>query len=239
MSHCWGAPWGDLVMAAADGADSKRVVWIDIFSVRQWPGNVKDLDFRGVISKCSAAIVACSINSTLAEDEMTDESSHHYFLSSSAGATAKKNLAFFRLWCVVELAAAVHFGLPIVIKAGTCSPSWAKSQPVGPMERLRASILHHSETEAGASFTASALMHMISRSQSPDAFTYSSNGAKNQLINLAFMIDASKAECTVQSDLDREMATIEGEGGGRHRGHQHRFERHFKRCACFRGSWDA
>ena len=39
VSHCWGAPFGDLVAALLDGgADPRRRVWIDIFAVRQWPG---------------------------------------------------------------------------------------------------------------------------------------------------------------------------------------------------------
>ena len=38
-SHCWGALWGDLVAAVSYGAKQGRMVWIDIFAVRQWPGN--------------------------------------------------------------------------------------------------------------------------------------------------------------------------------------------------------
>ena len=34
MSHCWGAEWGGLVMAACAGARHDRVVWIDVFAVR-------------------------------------------------------------------------------------------------------------------------------------------------------------------------------------------------------------
>ena len=34
MSHCWGAAWGGLVMAACAGARHDRVVWIDVFAVR-------------------------------------------------------------------------------------------------------------------------------------------------------------------------------------------------------------
>ena len=45
MSHCWGAVWGDVVLAACHGARFGRVVWIDLFAVRQWPGNKADLDF--------------------------------------------------------------------------------------------------------------------------------------------------------------------------------------------------
>jgi len=40
------------------------------------------------------------------------------FLESDEGAAAKKELFAFRLWCVVELHAALHFGKPVVIRAG-------------------------------------------------------------------------------------------------------------------------
>ena len=33
---------------------------IDVFAVRQWPGNGADLDFRGVLAGCTAAIVAAA-----------------------------------------------------------------------------------------------------------------------------------------------------------------------------------
>ena len=42
------------------GARKDRIVWIDIFAVRQWPGNVADLDFRSVLGKCKATIVSVS-----------------------------------------------------------------------------------------------------------------------------------------------------------------------------------
>ena len=40
------------------------------------------------------------------------------FLASEAGAAAKKLLFAFRLWCVVELHAALEAGIPVVIRAG-------------------------------------------------------------------------------------------------------------------------
>merc|ERR1719473_2084254 len=40
------------------------------------------------------------------------------FLASDAGAAAKKLLFAFRLWCVVELHAALEAGIPVVIRAG-------------------------------------------------------------------------------------------------------------------------
>ena len=63
VSHCWGAKFGDLIGAACHGARTDRVVWIDIFAVRQWPGNVADLDFQdGHIEKdelCAMLMEVC------------------------------------------------------------------------------------------------------------------------------------------------------------------------------------
>ena len=117
MSHCWGATFGDLIGAACVGGRMDRVVWIDIFAVRQWPGNVADLDFRGVIKRCTAMIVSVSP----VEGLMTDDGfgcARDDFMASKEGAAAKKILAFFRLWCVVEIAAAVDNKKPIVVRGG-------------------------------------------------------------------------------------------------------------------------
>ena len=58
-SHCWGAKWGLLVAALADHADPERTVWVDIFAVRQWPGNAADLCFDKVVRMCTSFVIAC------------------------------------------------------------------------------------------------------------------------------------------------------------------------------------
>ena len=117
MSHCWGARWGDLVCAACCGARADRIVWIDLFAVRQWPGNAADVDFRPVVARCKALIVAVSPIRQLARFLPT-RSDHEAFLASPEAAEAKKRIAFFRLWCIVELAAAVDQRKPVVVKGG-------------------------------------------------------------------------------------------------------------------------
>ena len=37
-----------------------------MFAVRQWPGNMADLDFRGVLQGCTATIVSSSIDKQMA-----------------------------------------------------------------------------------------------------------------------------------------------------------------------------
>ena len=118
MSHCWGAKWGELVLAACEGARSDRYVWIDCFAVRQWPGNTADLDFRGVVDRCEAMLVAVSPLKDLKDEFLATKSRADAFLSSDAGKTAKTDLFVFRLWCVVEVAAAVDRKKPIVVKGG-------------------------------------------------------------------------------------------------------------------------
>ena len=78
-----------------------------MLAVRQWPGNAADLDFRGVLKGCTAAIVAAApIEGTLLKDgNTTDEgmnnpSALEAFLKSDEYAAVAKVLPFCRLWCV-------------------------------------------------------------------------------------------------------------------------------------------
>ena len=57
VSHTWGAPFFDLVIAIAHVASDDMFVWVDIFAVRQWPGNVGDLDFRPIVRGVSAFLL--------------------------------------------------------------------------------------------------------------------------------------------------------------------------------------
>ena len=117
MSHCWNATFGDLIGAACDGGRMDRIVWIDIFAVRQWPGNAADLNFRGVIQRCKAMIVSISP----VEDLMKFDSSNDGFYQRYPrliNPASKKILPFFRLWCVVEIASANENKKPIIIKGG-------------------------------------------------------------------------------------------------------------------------
>ena len=83
-----------------------RLARIDVFAVRQWPGNGADLDFRGVLEGCTAAIVAAApIEGTLLKDGDGDEgmntrSAKEAFLKSDEYAAIATVLPFCRLWCV-------------------------------------------------------------------------------------------------------------------------------------------
>lgn len=64
VSHAWGATWGDLVAACLAYLPTDACVWVDIFSVRQWPGNGMDLEFKPVIERCKTVLLVTSTDST-------------------------------------------------------------------------------------------------------------------------------------------------------------------------------
>ena len=55
VSHTWGAPFADLVAAISHVLGKDQCVWLDIFAVRQWPGNMADLNFECVIREAQAS----------------------------------------------------------------------------------------------------------------------------------------------------------------------------------------
>jgi len=126
MSHTWSGRWGDLVAAAAAGARGSRIVWIDAFAVRQWPGNAADLNFRAVVEKCTAVIVAApptgGPDSSRIFRGYTYTSDHEAFLRDERYEDGRKAVPFGRLWCIVEMDAAKQAGVPIIIKTAKVVP---------------------------------------------------------------------------------------------------------------------
>jgi hypothetical protein len=57
VSHTWGARFRELAAAIAYALPPDALVWLDIFAVRQWPGNVGDIDFRPVVHKTNALLL--------------------------------------------------------------------------------------------------------------------------------------------------------------------------------------
>ena len=71
------------------------------------------------MSRCQALLLSVSYDHCLEglKTFLPYDDVLNYF-KTTKGEKAKKILAFFRLWCVVELAAACAFDLPVVVKAG-------------------------------------------------------------------------------------------------------------------------
>ena len=78
-----------------------------MFAVRQWPGNGADLDFRGVLRGCTAAVVvAAPIEGTLlkkssGDDGMAYPTAREAFIKSDEYKAVAKVLPFCRLWYVL------------------------------------------------------------------------------------------------------------------------------------------
>ena len=126
VSHCWGAPFGDLVMAALVGAREGRRVWVDIFAVRQWCGREADLCFESIVKLCRAVIVSVSVadelNSTTCQDATNMERLQERYRGEAQQELIRRTVSLCRLWCIVELGAAVRQEIPIVLRYGkaTC-----------------------------------------------------------------------------------------------------------------------
>ena len=116
VSHCWGSSFGDLVAALADCCDHTQHVWIDIFAVRQWPGNVADLDFGGIVSKCQSVVLVCIHLDLIAN--MTWFEIQAMSGNIDVPAAARSSVPFFRVWCLVELQAARTASVPIIMQGG-------------------------------------------------------------------------------------------------------------------------
>merc|ERR1719424_62243 len=122
-SHCWGAQWGLLVAALADKADPKRRVWVDIFAVRQWPGNISDLAFGKIVAKCSSFIIACQGYDTTGRNGypcLGDLTPEQMFARQThlLPEPVRKSIAFLRIWCLAEVVAALEVEVVIVMKTG-------------------------------------------------------------------------------------------------------------------------
>ena len=88
--------------------------------MRQFPGNGADLDFRGVLAGCTAAIVAAApidgrlwkCNPDDREGGMRWPDNKEVFLKSDEYAAAAKVLPFCRLWYVQNTRRPGGFFLP-------------------------------------------------------------------------------------------------------------------------------
>ena len=127
ISHAWAGKWGTLVAAACQAAHEDSVVWVDVFAVRQWPGNDRDRNnCLGVMDRCDATIVAVDPTGRLAR-RLSERPWESYELSevlrSSMGepttagtAAATEALPFFRLWCLAEIWFAVRARMGLLFR---------------------------------------------------------------------------------------------------------------------------
>ena len=121
-SHCWGASFLDLVAALRHVLEPDQYVWIDIFAVLQHEHTEElkaikqgDLDFAPVVQGCRMLIlVGAHLDSVedMGQEEVQLKKVH------LVPAEERKRCAFLRVWCLVELAAALAAALPVVMLVG-------------------------------------------------------------------------------------------------------------------------
>ena len=109
ISHCWGAPFGDMIAAVSEGRDGKEIVWLDILTVRQWPTTKNDLNFEVVIAACPLFVAVCP---------SLPEVVHSDTAITALPATVMAKIPFFRVWCLYETFYAAHFNKQIVVRGG-------------------------------------------------------------------------------------------------------------------------
>jgi len=111
MSHSWGNNWGTLVAAAAQGASMDRFVWICALANRQWAGNIADIDFKSMVERTKAVIVAILVPEGRLSTEVINDL---YVLSENVETPEWKKglsrLTTSRIWCIGEYSRG-HFPL--------------------------------------------------------------------------------------------------------------------------------
>lgn len=114
-SHTWKAPVHDLIAAIAHVLPDDAFVWIDIFAVLQWPvpEQALDLDFKSVVKACGTLLLVATHVPEIAELTIPEAQA-----AGKVPEVARQLCAFFRVWCLVELAAALEAKLPVVMLVG-------------------------------------------------------------------------------------------------------------------------
>ena len=125
-SHTWRAPFRDLVAALAHVAADKDYVWIDVFAVLQWEREdgitkdqaaekLEDLDFAAVVRATEAFVLVGTHVEAVAKLSGADA------FAKKVPPQAKELSAFFRVWCLVEMAAALQAAKPVVLLVGAAA----------------------------------------------------------------------------------------------------------------------
>ena len=124
-SHTWGALFHELVATLAHVFESTQFVWLDIFAVCQHPGEKQQADlqeFVPLITHARTLVLCVSHLPSLVEmdrGEVVAQSSHLLPLDE------RKKCAFFRVWCLLELAAAAACSATVMMLVGSADEDFA------------------------------------------------------------------------------------------------------------------
>ena len=115
LSYAQAGKWGDVIAALLDGnADLNRIIWMDIFAVRQWPSNDPDLDFASTIENCDSFVVVISHLEEINSNTKWYDKRH-----TVISPMVRKQISFMRVWCLVEAAKAASMPhIKYIVKCG-------------------------------------------------------------------------------------------------------------------------
>lgn len=126
-SHCWGARFIDLVASLAHVLEPHQFVWIDIFAVLQHEHTAElkaikggDLDFVPIVQACRLLIFFGMHLPSVENMASEDANMRRVYLVPER---ERKRCGFLRVWCLVELAAALAVELPVVMLVGAAELS--------------------------------------------------------------------------------------------------------------------
>jgi hypothetical protein len=122
-SHTWGARFHDLVAQLAHVFVDSQFVWIDIFAVCQHPGDEQKADLAEFVPLVmhTRALILCATH--LPSVLQIDRDAIVEQRSDLLPAEERRKCAFFRVWCLLELAAAAACGASVVMLVGESDAS--------------------------------------------------------------------------------------------------------------------
>lgn len=184
-SHTWKAPIHDLIAAIAHVLPDDAFVWVDIFAVLQWPvpEQVFDLDFRSVVQACGALILVAVHVPEIAALTIPEAQAQ-----GNVPEAARQLCAFFRVWCLVEIAAALEAKLPVVMLVG-------------------------SSTATGATPAALPASGPVPAASAPAQYNLQFVPDPGMLNRLYWLIDITSAAATVEADRARILAEVASSPG--------------------------
>jgi hypothetical protein len=204
-SHCWSTPFGDLIGALCHGARMNRYVWIDIFAVRQWAGNIADIDFRPIIRKSKAVIVSFSYCEHLEVGILSAKVQRDAFFATQGGIAATLLIPTFRLWCNVEIAAAVNMGIPLVVKCGKIINDQTEF-----MDEFGFGPEDCKDPGFKKMFDSLGFKYITGHG----AERYSGMNCVAMMLNISYMVNVEESKCAVLEDFEREMNLVRQMNGG-------------------------
>ena len=139
------------------------------------------------------------------------------FLATGEGKAAKKATPFFRLWCIVELAAAIQLNVPIVVKGGSVTSeayAFAQWKSGGAYMKCK-SWTKNNDGTYNVAFEDyyndprdNVPTTEIRFKEADGTYEYDTKCIGRLMDNLKYMIDVDASECAVQKDYDREMDVV-------------------------------